>query len=90
LTDSQIGSGFKFGLSIISPGLQINSGEEAYNAAHDFTAFLASAYRLSTRKITLSDLNNELLGLQSLIKHKRRLRKLWKVTPDPSYTYNCS
>jgi hypothetical protein len=39
---------------LISPTIQINSGEETDKAAHDFTASIASAYRLSTSKLTLS------------------------------------
>jgi hypothetical protein len=64
---------------LISPG--INSGEEADKAACDFTASIALAYRLSTGRIKLSDLNKDLLGLESA-KHNRRLRKLWQVTWD--------
>jgi hypothetical protein len=69
---------------LISRTIQINSGEEVDKAARDFTAYIASAYRLLTRKITLSDLNNELPGLESLLEHKRILRKLWQVTRDPA------
>jgi hypothetical protein len=43
---------------LISPRIEINSGEEADRAARDFTASIASAYRLSTRKIKLSTLND--------------------------------
>jgi hypothetical protein len=45
---------------------------------------MASAYRLSTSKITLSDLNTNQPGLASLLKHEWRLRKLWQVTQDPA------
>jgi hypothetical protein len=68
---------------LISPRIQINSEKEADKAARDFTVSIASAYGLSTSKITLSDLNKDIPGLESLIKHKRRLRKLWQVTHDP-------
>jgi hypothetical protein len=54
---------------LISSRIQTNSGEEA---VHDFTASIVSAYRLSTSKITLSDLNSDLPGLEYLLKHKRR------------------
>jgi hypothetical protein len=54
--------------------------------ARDFTASIASAYRLSTRKVTLSDINTDLPGLDRLLKLKRRLRKLWQVTRDPTCT----
>ncbi|PNF38110.1 hypothetical protein B7P43_G15356, partial [Cryptotermes secundus] len=45
---------------LISPKLEINSGVEADKVAHNFAASIASAYRLSTSKITLSDINNDL------------------------------
>jgi hypothetical protein len=60
----------------ISHRIEINSGAEADKAAHSFTASLASAYRLSTSKITLSDLNNDLPGIDRLLKYKKRMRKL--------------
>jgi hypothetical protein len=56
--------------------------EEANKAACNFTASIASAYRLSSSKITLSDLNKEIPGMEYLLKHKRRFRKLWQVTWD--------
>jgi hypothetical protein len=34
--------------------------------------------------ITLLDLNNDLPGLDRLLKHKQRLRKLWQETRDPA------
>jgi hypothetical protein len=61
---------------LISPKFEIGSGEKAHNAAREFTASMVLAYRLSTRKITLSGLNKDLPVLESLIKHRRRLRKL--------------
>jgi hypothetical protein len=57
-------------------------GIEADKAARDFTASTASAYRLSTNKVTLSDINNDIPGLDHLLKHKQRLRKLWQETRD--------
>jgi hypothetical protein len=45
----------------------IKSGIEADKAARDFTASIASAYRLSTNKITLSDINNDIPGLDRLL-----------------------
>jgi hypothetical protein len=80
---------------IISPRIQFNSGVEADTAAHDFLAITASACKLLTNKTTLSDLNNDLLGLESLLKHKRRSRKLWQVVQQltvsqkPSYELTC-
>jgi hypothetical protein len=52
---------------LISPKLHINSGERADKAGRDFTTFIASVYRLSTSKSTLSGLNNDLFGLESLL-----------------------
>jgi hypothetical protein len=69
---------------VISPKIQINSEEEAYKADRDFTASIASAYRTATNKITLSDINKDIHGLENFLKHKRRLRKLWKITQDPA------
>jgi hypothetical protein len=67
---------------LISPRTLINSDEEADKAAHDFTVPIASAYRLSTIKITFSDFNKDLPGLEGLLIYKRRLRKLWEITRD--------
>jgi beta-lactamase class D len=39
---------------------------------------------MSTIKVTLSDINNDLLALDRLLKHKKRLRKLWQETTDPA------
>jgi hypothetical protein len=47
---------------LISPRIQINSGVEADKAARDFTASIPSAYRLSTSKVTLSNINKDLPG----------------------------
>jgi hypothetical protein len=69
--------------NLISPRLEINSGAEADKAVRAFTASIASAYRLSTSKITLSELNNDLSGLDRLLKYKKRMRKLWQETRDP-------
>jgi hypothetical protein len=68
--------------SIISPKIEIKSGIEADKAERDFTASIASAYRLSTSKIANSDINNDIPGLDQLSKHKQRLRKLWQETRD--------
>jgi hypothetical protein len=59
-------------------------GIEADKAARDFTASIVLACRLSTNKITLSDINNNIPGLDRLLKHKQRLRKLWQETRDPA------
>jgi len=63
---------------LIPPRIQIDTVEEGEKAAPAFIASIASANRLSTRKLTLSDLNNELSSLQV----KRRLWKLWHETRD--------
>jgi hypothetical protein len=63
---------------LISPRIEINSGLEDDKAAHDFTASIASAYGLATSKVTLSDINNEIRGLDRLLNHKRKLRKFWQ------------
>jgi hypothetical protein len=68
----------------ISPRIEINSGEEVDKAVRDYTASIASAYRLSTSKITLSDLKRDLPALENLLKQQRSLRKLWQVTQDPA------
>jgi hypothetical protein len=69
---------------LVSPTIKINSGVEADKAARDFVAPIFSAYRLSTCTVTLSDLNSDLPGLDRLLKHKQRLRKLWHETRDPA------
>jgi hypothetical protein len=68
--------------NLISPSIEINSGVEADKAARAFTASVASAYRLSTSKITLSELNSDPPGLDRLLKYKKRMRKLWQETRD--------
>jgi hypothetical protein len=62
--------------NLISPRTEIKSGVEADKAARDFTASVASAYRLSASKIILSGLNNDLPGLDRLLKYKKKMRKL--------------
>jgi hypothetical protein len=69
---------------LISPRIEINSEVEADKATRDFTASVASAYRLTTSKVTLPNINNDISGLDRLLKHKRRLRKLWQKTTDPA------
>jgi hypothetical protein len=69
--------------NLISPSIEINSGVEADNAARAFTASIASAYRLSTCKITLADLNSDLPGLDRLLKYKKKMRKLFQETRGP-------
>jgi hypothetical protein len=58
--------------NLTSPRIEINSGIEANKDVHAFTASIALAYRLSTSKITLSELNNDLPGLDRLLKYKKK------------------
>jgi hypothetical protein len=67
----------------ISPRIEINSGVEADKAALEFMASIAPAYRLSTRKAKILEINSDILGLNKLLNHKKRLRKLWQETRDP-------
>jgi hypothetical protein len=69
---------------LMSPIIEIKSGIEADKAARDFTAYIALAYRLSTNKITLSIINNDVPGLDRLLQKKQRLQKLWQDTRDPA------
>jgi hypothetical protein len=69
---------------LISPRTQIHTCEDAEVTACKFAASRASVYRLSTHKITLSELNEELPELDRLLQLKRRLRKLWQETRDPA------
>jgi hypothetical protein len=69
---------------LISPRIQIDTADNADRAACNFAASVASAYRLSTRKVILSELNNELPELDRVLQLKRRLRKLWHETRDPA------
>jgi hypothetical protein len=48
-----------FASDLISPKVKIKSGVEADKAACDFSASNASAYRLTTSNITLSDINDQ-------------------------------
>jgi hypothetical protein len=69
---------------LISPRIQINSMEETNKVGRDFTASITLAYSLSVSKITLSGLNNDAPGLESMLKYKRKLQKLWQVTRAPA------
>jgi hypothetical protein len=69
---------------LISPRIKINLGKDGDKAAGNFIGPITSAYSISTCKITLSDFHKQLPGLESLLKNKRRLRKLWQVTRDPA------
>jgi hypothetical protein len=55
---------------LISPQIKVKSGVEADKAARDFRASVTSAYRLSKCEVTLSDINNDLPGLDCLLKQK--------------------
>jgi hypothetical protein len=70
-------------LNLVSPRIEINPGVEAEGAASAITASIASAYRLSNNRITLTELNSYLPGLDRLLKYKKRMRKLLQGTRDP-------
>jgi hypothetical protein len=42
--------------------IEINKGVKADKSARDFTAYIASAFRMSSNGITLSDINSEILA----------------------------
>jgi hypothetical protein len=63
--------------------LEINVEMEGDKWALKFTASLASPYRLSTNKVTHSDINKNIPDLDRLLKENRRLGKLWHETRDP-------
>jgi hypothetical protein len=67
--------------------LQVDNVEEVKRAACAFTASVASGYAINkqTNKQTLSDLNTAPLDLDCFLIVKRRLRKLWHETRDPTY-----
>jgi hypothetical protein len=71
--------------ALVSPRVEINSGIETDKAARDFAASRASAYSLSTKTTRISDRNRGSSSLERLLKHKRRLRKLWQETRDPAF-----
>jgi hypothetical protein len=54
---------------LISPRIQIIWWKEADKKIRDFTASPAPAYKLSASKITLWYLNNDVPGLESLLKY---------------------
>jgi hypothetical protein len=58
---------------LISPSTKTNSCEEV-KANLDFRSSIASAYRMSIRKINLSDLHIDVPGLDRLPNHKHKLR----------------
>jgi hypothetical protein len=52
---------------LISPRVEINSEEEVDEVTRDFTVSIALAYKLSTSKVSLLDINNhDLPGLESI------------------------
>jgi hypothetical protein len=52
---------------IILPRNQMHSEEKVDKIARDYAAFIASAYIPSTNRITLLDLNTDILDLESLL-----------------------
>jgi hypothetical protein len=61
---------------LISPTIKIDVADDAEKADCNSAASIASAYRLTTGKITLSELNNELPAIDRLLQLKQRLRNL--------------
>jgi hypothetical protein len=59
---------------LLSPRIQINSGVKPDKAARDVAASITSEYRLQTSKVILSDINNDIPGVDRLLKPKRRIR----------------
>jgi hypothetical protein len=59
------------GSDLISPRIEVNPGVD--KAARDFTASVASPYRLSTSRVTVSDTNSDLPGINRLLNYKKRL-----------------
>jgi hypothetical protein len=59
-------------LALISPRTQIHTFEDAEEAGRNFVASIASAYRLSTYKITISEIIEEMLELDRLLQLKDR------------------
>jgi hypothetical protein len=71
------------GSDLISPRTEINSRVEADKAVRDLTASVASAYRLSTSRVTLLELKNDLPGLDRVLNYEKELRKLWHEIRGP-------
>jgi len=69
---------------LISPRIQIHTCVDAEQTARNFAACIASAYRLPTHKITLSELNEELPELDRLLQLRQRLRNLWQESRYPA------
>jgi hypothetical protein len=65
---------------LISPSSHIYSSEKGDKLAADFAAFMASAYKLSTRKATILDPKYESPYLDLLLKHKMKPRKVYQET----------
>jgi hypothetical protein len=62
--------------ALVSPRVEINSCIEVDKAARDFAVSIASAFKLSNKTTGPS-------GLERLLEHKKRLRKLWQETRNP-------
>jgi hypothetical protein len=69
---------------LIEPRTQIHTSEDVEDSARKFAASIASEYRLSTHKIALLKLNEVLPELDHLLQFKRRVKKLWQETRDPT------
>jgi hypothetical protein len=69
---------------LISSNIDIRFSNEAHKAALDFSASVASAYMIPTRKTTILDRNYVMHGLGYLLKHEIWLRKIMQETTDPA------
>jgi hypothetical protein len=61
---------------LIRPRIEINSEVEADKVGRDSTASIASAYKLATSKVTVSDINNDIPGLDRILNYKPRQKKI--------------
>jgi hypothetical protein len=76
---------FRFLASALNPVLiETDNVEEDGKAAVTFTVCLSSEYNLSTRKLTLLDLHNELPNLDHLLRLKQKLWTLLHLIADPA------
>jgi hypothetical protein len=69
--------------ALVSPRVEINSYIETDKAARNFAASIASACTGHlTKTTTISDHSRSPTGMERLLEHKKRLRKLWQETRD--------
>lgn len=77
--------------SFASEWIQITSGEEAGKAACNFTASVASAYRVPINKVTISNLNSDLPGLGHLLIYTKKIvvRRYLTLSPKTIRRMTC-